>query len=471
MNKSESFFSQTKNLIIVIIASMVLRLFLTRTINILNIIMNTAYLGFFVFTLLGKKNKKLRSVGKYYLFTMLGLSFINNISIFINVLSSADDIFGVSNFIYTLIPPILELICLFFIVVKNNYKFNKLFITTMLLGIIFGLNNNGGFIGLIRNLLNINIIISIVSNVLVGIYFYNYEKNYYGFFDDKKRLNKKENFNFEEWLLYIIILIFGVLIKISSEPLDLIFLIMGLFVVYMFFVNKSFIKWKKKTEENRIKNNPAYIAGKEIYGLISSSSLETQITELVINTSLDKGNVYEAHAALHEFEARKNEKELLLVSSKKEDIINEVNNLFENNIRPELISKAIYKKCNDLSNSNLETLIKKAYNKFNDNIDSIVNNIRIQQKNSSDYLYEQYKNSPDPKGLGFDIITNSTSHAVLYQAMNIRKVEKELKNQRVSYKNSVVRSTENIVINYVENVKNCYLKYKEDVLEILNKEL
>ena len=82
MNKSESFFSQTKNLIIVIIASMVLRLFLTRTINILNIIMNTAYLGFFVFTLLGKKNKKLRSVGKYYLFTMLGLSFINNISIF-----------------------------------------------------------------------------------------------------------------------------------------------------------------------------------------------------------------------------------------------------------------------------------------------------------------------------------------------------------------------------------------------------
>lgn len=174
---------------------------------------------------------------------------------------------------------------------------------------------------------------------------------------------------------------------------------------------------------------------------------------------------------MKEFESRKNEKELLLISSKKEDILNEVNNLFENNIRPELISEAICKKCDELSNSELEVLIKRVYNIFNNNIDSIVSNIRTQQKSSSDYLYEQYKNSPNPKGLGFDIITNSTSPALLYQAMNRHEVEKELKNQRISYKNSVVRSTGNIVISYVEKVKNYYLEYKENVLEILDKKL
>ena len=96
----------------------------------------------------------------------------------------------------------LEIFCLYYILIKNDYKYNKLFKVLILLQMIPSPMLS----------LKTSMIIGLLSNVAVVTYFYNYKRNYHGLYDesiivkeDKKKGYASSIDFIKDWILYIIV--------------------------------------------------------------------------------------------------------------------------------------------------------------------------------------------------------------------------------------------------------------------------
>jgi len=293
-----------KTILIIMTVVLVVQLLSGLRSGIFNLILNSAYLGFAVITLLSLKKKDFKKFAGIYLLVVLALNCVR--TLFNNNMDS--DV----NILFELILAATEIFCLYNIVIKNDYKYNKLFKTIILSKMLSFVSM--AFSGVTTKYL----IINLLPLTFIEEYFNEYEKNYNGLFDEEiykneeLKVNNKPTTTFElikKWILYILIfeMVMIYYIGVYVENVEISFwsligfvITIVITIIYSNSIKKTAEKMKKFMDENRAKNEKkaleeAYaVNSKEIYKYYKKNNynINDEETNVVIagtkNVSVDE---------------------------------------------------------------------------------------------------------------------------------------------------------------------------------------
>ncbi len=229
---------------------------------------------------------------------------------------------------------------------------------------------------------------------------------------------------------------------------------------------------QKEATERQKRANPTYMLARRIYALApSANKYINQIYADTLSGALNNnGNVYEAAALQDECFARKDEAPYEVELSSKQSILDYLDKVLDDPVRPELIGSALISNLDThfkLSDDLVKVKIKVSLDLFDKTYKNMIREMKGSQKFSADFQRDRYNNSAPSMGLGFGIITSSPSKALLFEAMDNYEREKQEKYKRMEYENNVTKWTGEEVEKTEERISGLYAEFLNSLRTVI----
>lgn len=350
----------------------IIELILMKDSSVVNLLLNSLFVGFFLITFINNLFKKESKIGEKYL---LFLIFIN---IIVGIISIFTD--SILMGLYNTVLGIMSYY-LFSKLFQKDKNVNKLLVTVYVLHFIPIL---------LLESISYYVVYSLVFRLLVVIYFALYIKA------------EKRKFKLYEWVKHVSI-ICAAIIYIFFPVIG------GLLAAVIGFLSfgGAFEIYDKRREDalynRQVKRNEIFVVTKKIYHYAPNKNefFNKQIEDVGKKTFLEEEIPYELYAIMDEIECRKNEELLKVVYDDKDDLINRVVKLIDAKIRPELICYMLMEgfrvreDIKDVKKKKIYEKVEKVMNAFEKEFIKCVedNNTELKEKEVIvNNLYERFGN-------------------------------------------------------------------------------
>lgn len=266
-----------------------------------------------------------------------------------------------------------------------------------------------------------------------------------------------------------------------------IFIIVCVTLVVIYFLVQYTDKAKEEKEEKMeaVRNeqwerekraNPIYIASGQIYALATSK--DNYFGKLRDNAGLIfasfNGNRYDIAAILDEEKKRKEEEssENTVELKTKTELLEYVDKAQRDSIRPEIVSRVLrdnieahFSEQSDVISSQ----ITRCEGSFDKEYRALMGKMRQAQSNVSSSVRARHNSSGTSTGLGFGIITNSPSQAILYETMDAHERKKQRGSNVYAEMEAINDGSGLAVKQYHDRFINLFNDYFDKVSDIIKK--
>lgn len=346
----------------------------------LNIILSSAYLGFFLITVINYLRKKETNIEKKYLKVILLLLVVASFVQTGIVLFSGKSI--VNNLYYFIVlwmmlnssSKLLE---------KKDFNAKKVFIASVILYLVPSVLK-----------FNLELLINVLVSLVIILFFNDTRKNYFGLFDPSLRKLKNDKFKFTQWIKTLLIILVGI-IYLLVPILGCILAAILWFFCFGGFFDKMINVYEQQLFGKKLRKSKVYMASMNVYSLAPSKDrVINKLSEKVVKDTINEVGVPHEVYALMELTSKRNYEHIKPLEFKSnEELLVDVEKLFKDRIRPELISKVIVDVF-DGKKKNLIKKIEKVTSKFHEDYLEVVNEKKdiLEKVDRVNELYNEYQN-------------------------------------------------------------------------------
>lgn len=218
--------------------------------------------------------------------------------------------------------------------------------------------------------------------------------------------------------------------------------------------------------------SPIYIASSQIYALATSKdNYFDRIREYGLSMLLD-GHSDEMAAITDESTKRKEEKssENTVELKTKAELLEYVDKAQRDFIRPEIVSKVLKDNIEvhfSEQSYAISSQITKCEESFDKEYKKMIGNMRQIHSSAFERVKERYDNSGASTGLGFGIITNSPSQAMLYGAMDAHARKKQESANFNAISVAARDSNGRLVLQFHDRFVNLFKDYIDKVRDVI----
>ncbi|MBO5120543.1 MAG: hypothetical protein J6C28_02505 [Bacilli bacterium] len=291
--------------------------------DVLSIVLSSSFLGFYLITFINYFRKKETCIEKNYLkIILLLLVLAYGIQTCILLFTGKDIVLSLYYFI-----------CLWMIfdstckLLKKDYEAKKIFVAAIIMYVLPYLR-----------LINLELFVNFLCYVLIAVYFNSSKENYFGIFDQSLISKNKGKFKWTQWIKTCVLIMNGIIYLLCPIAGGGIAVLNWLLCFRRFFDNLVSV-YEQKLFSKKLRKNKEFIACRNIYLLAPSEDdyLKNRLEVVAKETFLEEGIPNEVYALMEVSSARKFESIKELNYENNDDLLKQVNMLFKNNTRPEVI--------------------------------------------------------------------------------------------------------------------------------------
>ena len=266
------------------------------------------------------------------------------------------------------------------LLIKKDYEAKKIFVAAIIMYVLPYLRN-----------INFELFANFLVYILIAIFFNNSKENYFGLFDQSLISKNKGKFKWTQWIKTSVLIMNGIIYLLCPIAGSVIAVMNWLLCFGRFFDNLVSL-YEQKLFSKRLRRNKEFIACNDVYLLAPSADdyLKNRLEVVAKETFLEESIPNEVYALMGISSARKFENIRELSYESKDDLLKQVNNLFDNKTRPEVIFIMLSKAFAD--KKKIISKLEKLTNEFNDNFIKSVSEKKsmIEKQDGIKELYSKY---------------------------------------------------------------------------------
>lgn len=344
--------------------------------DVLSIVLSCSFLGFYLITFINYFRKKETDIEKKYLKVILLLLVLANlIQTIILLFSGKNIVLSLYNFIvsWMILNSTSKLL------IKKDYEAKKIFVAAIIMYVLPYLRH-----------INFELFANFLVYILIAIFFNNSKENYFGLFDQSLISKNKGKFKWTQWIKTSVLIMNGIIYLLCPIAGSVIAVINWLLCFRRFFDNLVSL-YEQKLFSKRLRRNKEFIACRYVYLLAPSENdyLKNRLDVVAKETFLEDGIPNEVYALMEVSSARKFESIKELNYENNDDLLKQVNKLFDNT-RPEVICIMLCKAFE--GNKKVISKLEKVTKEFNDRFIKLVSEKKnmLEKQDSVKELYKKY---------------------------------------------------------------------------------
>ena len=345
--------------------------------DVLSIVLSGSFLGFYLITFINYFRKKETNIEKNYLRIILFLL------VLVYGIQTGIVMFTGKNIVLSL----YDFVCLWMILDslskllnKKDYEAKKIFIAAIIMHVLPYLRD-----------INLELFSNFLVYILIAIFFNNSKENYFGLFDYSLISKNKVKFKWTQWIKTSVLIMNGI-IYLLCPIVGSVIAVINCFLCFKRFFDNLVSLYEQKLFSKRLRRNKEFIACNDVYLFAPSANdyLKNRLEVVAKETFLEEGIPNEVYALMGISSARKFENIKELSYESKDDLLKQVNNLFDNKTRPEVIFNMLSKAFD--GKKKIISKLEKLTNEFNDNFIKLVSEKKsmIEKQDGIKELYSKY---------------------------------------------------------------------------------